>query len=273
MRAHRSALVQPIVERDIGPDTSVAALLAKTLFHGLSGAGLEDGLLARYASPALLVSVDQQVIAANLAGSHLAEALSAGRMPELARLITHCIMQNAARHDEVVHPCGDGGMVETAILPTGDGATALLLCHDVTLDRNLRVALSESRERYKDLVEIVSDFAWETGPDGRFVFVSPRGALGYTAAELIGRSALDLVVQTSDRDGERFNSPFITQETMIDVAVWVRRHDGATVCVSLSGVPLFGPGGGWCGARGICRDLSGAVSRDASAVDLPGGRS
>lgn len=270
MRAHRSFRAMPIVERDVVPDQA-ASLLVKTLFQGLRGDRQGDGLLARYASPALLVGIDQQVIAANLAGSHLAEALSAGRMPELAHLITHCITQNAARHDEIVHPCGDGGMVETAILPTGDGATALLLCHDVTLDRNLRAALSESRERYKDLVEIVSDFAWETGADGRFVFVSPRGALGYTAAELIGRSAFDLVAQAPNRGSEQLVSPFITHETMIDVPVWLRRHDGVTACVSLSGVPLFAPRGGWCGARGICRDVSGAVSRDATEADLPGG--
>jgi PAS domain S-box-containing protein len=253
MRAHRSVLAQPIVERDAVSD-SAAVLLAKALFHGLSDAGQEDGLLARYACPALLVDANDQVIAANLAGAYLAEALNAGRMPELTHLIAYCIAQNAARHDEVIHPCGDGGMVETDILPTGDGTTALVLCHDVTLDRNLRAALSESRERYKDLVEIVSDFAWETGPDGRFVFVSPRGALGYTAAELIGRSSLDLVMP--DRSSESFSSPFICRQSMVNAPVWMRHHDGIAACVSISAVPLFAPGGGWCGARGICRDVT-----------------
>lgn len=272
MRAHRSVLARPTVERDAVPD-SAAVLLVKTLFHGLSDASQEDGLLARYASPALLVDANDQVIASNMAGAHLADALSAGRMPELARLIAYCITQNTARHDEVIHPCGDGGMVETAVLPTGDGATALVLCHDVTLDRNLRAALSESRERYKDLVEIVSDFAWETGPDGRFVFVSPRGALGYTAAELIGRSSLDLVVEAPNRNSESFSSPFICRQSMVDAPVWMRRHDGIVAGVCVSAVPLFAPGGGWCGARGICRDVSGASLRDAAEADLPGGRS
>src|SRR3546814_1488318 len=54
---------------------------------------------------------------------------------------------------------------------------ALLLGRDVTLERSLRAALVESRQRYKDLVEISNDFAWETDGEGRFAFVSPRGAL------------------------------------------------------------------------------------------------
>ena len=62
-------------------------------------------------------------------------------------------------------------------------------------DHALRQALAESRQRYKDLVEISSDFAWETGADGRFVFVTPRGALGWRAAELVGRDAVSFLDQ------------------------------------------------------------------------------
>lgn len=269
MRAHRSSATEPAIERTADRD-SAAGLVARTLFHGLTDVNHEDGLLARYASPALLVDGTHTVIAANLAGAALAEALTAGRLPDLARLVSRCIAENAARHDEISHPCGDSAVVEAAVLPTGDGATALVLCHDVTLDRNLRAALAESRERYKDLVELVSDFAWETGPDGRFVFVSPRGALGYTAAELIGRSSLDLVVRAPNCRGESVASPFGSREAITDMQVWVRCRDGATGCLSLSAVPLFNTGGGWCGARGICRDMTDMLSRDVAG--LPGGR-
>lgn len=284
MRAHRSSAVEPMVE--LGARDSASGLLARALFHGLTDASQEDGLLARYASPAILVDGRLQVIAANLAGADLAEALTAGRMPALARLVARCIAENAARHEEISQPGRDGGAVEAAILPTGDGETALVLCHDVTLDRNLRAALSESRERYKDLVEIVSDFAWETGPDGRFVFVSPRGALGYTAAELIGRPARDLMARASRCHGESDASPFASRETIMDAEIWVHRHDGVRARLSLSAVPLFAGGGRWCGARGVCRDVTGAPprdktdtpsrdttdtpSRDASDADLPG---
>ena len=71
-------------------------------------------------------------------------------------------------------------MVEwtATLLPDG---SLLLFGHDATLERQLRRTLTESRQRYKDLVDISSDFAWECAADGRFVFVSPRGALGFSA--------------------------------------------------------------------------------------------
>ena len=68
-----------------------------------------------------------------------------------------------------------------------------LVAHDVTSDRNLTNALVASRQLFKDLVGCSSDFAWETQIDGTFNFVSPRGALGFSARELEGRPARDLL--------------------------------------------------------------------------------
>ena len=85
----------------------------------------------------------------------------------------------------------DSSVLDLTIVPlrAEDGRVDRLavLARNVTLERNLRRALVESRQRYKDLVECSTDFGWETGKDGRFVFVSPRGALGYAANQFIGR--------------------------------------------------------------------------------------
>ena len=88
------------------------------------------------------------------------------------------------------------------------------------LERNLRAALADSRQRYEDLVEISSDFAWETDADGAFAFVSPRGALGYTAGALIGRIAASLVVEP--RQAEAL--PFLDEqsELLVDTVVLLR---------------------------------------------------
>lgn len=45
-------------------------------------------------------------------------------------------------------------------------------------DQALVDALSESRRRFKDIVEVSGDFAWETDSDGVFVYVSPGMSLG-----------------------------------------------------------------------------------------------
>jgi PAS domain-containing protein len=51
-------------------------------------------------------------------------------------------------------------------LPWISGDTALVIARDITVERSLRAALIESRQRYKDLVEASSDFAWETDAEG-----------------------------------------------------------------------------------------------------------
>jgi PAS domain S-box-containing protein len=252
MRAHLSTAAE-WVECGSAED-STAALLARVLFHGIADPSHEDGLLARYAGPALLIDTAQHAIAANPAGALLADALNQGHAPDLARLVCTCIRDNVARHESVLTPVSDGPVLETAILPAGDGSTALVLCRDVTLERSLIEGLSESRQRYKDLVEIAGDFAWETDADQRFAFISPRGALGHAATDLIGRSPLEFMTSSPDHRPSSY-TPFTSREIVEGAQVDLRRADGAMACLSVSAVPLFGIAGDWLGARGICREL------------------
>ena len=123
---------------------------------------------------------------------------------------------------------------------------------DPALERSLGVALAESRRRYKDLVEISSDFAWETGPDGAFVFVSPRGALGYSAEALVGRPAAALLLEP----GHAGAIPFTARAPVERAEIWCGAADGTLVRLECSGIPLLDAAGGWNGARGVARDVT-----------------
>ncbi len=125
-----------------------------------------------------------------------------------------------------------------------------------SLDQELQQALIESRQRYKDLVEISSDFAWETDTEGRFVFVSPRGALGWHADDLSGRDAATFLV-----DPERV-AIFQTRFPAAGEDVEFRRADGATAYLSVAATPILARGGQWHGARGLCRDITDARTRE-----------
>jgi diguanylate cyclase (GGDEF)-like protein/PAS domain S-box-containing protein len=159
-------------------------------------------------------------------------------------------------------PGGGTAIIELVALAAGRGRV-LVLGRDVTLERNLRSALVESRQRYKDLVEISSDFAWEVGPDGRFVFVSPKGALGYSADELVGRYPNEFVVQ---QEGGHGASAFAATLPIEDAEVWMRQADGAEACLFASATPIRGDDGGWSGARGVCRDVTQERLRDSALV-------
>ena len=65
----------------------------------------------------------------------------------------------------------------------------------------LRGALLDSRQRWRDLVTLAADLAFETDADGRFVFVAPDPALGWPAASLLGQPAEQLLAEPAAPGG------------------------------------------------------------------------
>ncbi len=130
-------------------------------------------------------------------------------------------------------------------------------------DRAIRDALLESRQRYKELVEISSDFAWETDEDGRFVFVS-RDAIGWPAAAMLGRDPAEFLAEPGDPAAGIFASRVPAEEPFL----WARRGGsagaggGGRACLAVSARPLHGSDGRWRGARGVCRDVTETVERE-----------
>jgi len=213
-------------------------------------------LAAAYPGPALRLGADRSVAEANAA----AEELLSGDPRWLADIQSWLATSSVApglRSVPVEMPRGLM-IVEWAAVPLPDGGV-LLLGRDATLERQLRQTLTESRQRYKDLVEASSDFAWETGADGRFVFVTPKGALGYVANALIGRNPRDLAIA----EWGDLPLPFDTHRPVDQTELWLKCADGTPACVVASAVPLYGPRGEWAGARGVCRDITEQVMRAA----------
>src|SRR5579864_8917809 len=120
---------------------------------------------------------------------------------------------------------------EVALFPLAD-ARVLALIRDTALAHNLRDALIESRQRYKGLVEIFSDFAWETDAAGRFVFVSAKGVLGWTADALLGKAAADFLADPGEAN------LFATHEAVEAAEIWFRSADDGSACLAVSAVPL-----------------------------------
>jgi diguanylate cyclase (GGDEF)-like protein/PAS domain S-box-containing protein len=215
--------------------------------EGLFHAG---GSLERFPGAVLLAGPNGIVLDANRAADPIAALLRGGGGDDL-------LAGKAAQVNPLLltPPEGAGGSglaYDVAALPWGDGATALLLARDITLERSLRAALIESRQRYKDLVEAASDFAWETDAQGRFGFVSSRGALGYAAGELIGIRARDLQVGAMPGD----DSPFTARVRVQEAELWARQSDGESACLLATALPLFNAEGEWRGARGLCRNIT-----------------
>ncbi len=136
-----------------------------------------------------------------------------------------------------------------------------MLARDETYNLNVRQALFESRQRYRDLVVISSDFAWETDANGVFVFVSPHGAIGYSAEDLVGHHPIEFVIDT---EVDLSELPFSTRTPVTSTQIWMRDGDGQEACLVASAVPVVDHDGTWRGARGLCRDVTEERLRDSA---------
>lgn len=211
--------------------------------------------------PGVVVLVDQAGVVHpfGLGPGWLADARLLAPDGDLVALALEAASHGTAGHHVIQVTTSQGARAcDVTLLPvTGASTGTLVLVRDVTLDTSLRNALTESRQRYKDLVEISSDFTWETNADGILVFVSPGGALDYEPSDLVGRRA-DALLAEMPNDG----SPFMATEAIDDAEIVVERADGGRAHLTASAVPLHGVDGEWLGARGVCRDVTVLRQRD-----------
>jgi len=224
-------------------------------------------IIDAWPGPAAHLDAHGAIVHANPAAAVLVEELTARAGADgLAAFVASARDMGQARTDTIVIARNQATLTfDLWALPAPDPSRgALLFARDVSLAANLRQALTESRQRFKDLVEISSDFAWETDSEGIFTFVSPKGALGWTASQLIGQTAASFV---DDQDSATANLPFTTRTLVDQAELWLRRADGTPACVAISALPLIGANGRWRGVRGVWRDVTEGHARDAALAE------
>lgn len=119
------------------------------------------------------------------------------------------------------------------------------------LDPALGRALLESRQRWRDLVDLAADFAFETDAAGKFCFIMPNPALGWPAALLLDQPAERLLA-----DPRGGFDPFHPTAPLRGRHAWLRRADGTVGCLVFSTAPLLDPSGRIAGARGLGIDVT-----------------
>lgn len=105
-------------------------------------------------------------------------------------------------------------------------------------------------ERLYDLSRLVADCLWETGPDGRFTWVSDQviRVLGKPSQALIGQTFADTFGQDQ---APCLEMPFRNHAIKIDI------DGGEDRFLSASGVPIFSSSTGeHLGARGAVQDVT-----------------
>ncbi len=129
---------------------------------------------------------------------------------------------------------------------------------DVTDHRQADNALRESQEKFRTLVETISDWVWETDQNGAYTYVSPkvRDLLGYEPEEVVGKTPFDFMSSAeAARVGEIFRAVSARREPFTGLENVCRRKDGREVMIETSGVPFFDADGAFRGYRGVDRDI------------------
>ena len=220
-----------------------------------------------YSGPVLLLEDDAQLKALNGPGVEVVEAIGIDEglsvMPAIIQLAVKTRTENRSRTRTFSLPAS-GRQIEFTMLPQRDG-TQLMIGRDATLEVNIRSALAESRTRFKDLVDVAADFAWETNRDGLISYISPRGAMGYSPEELLGERPQSFLVSP---ESAPIPLPFSAQTTVRNVELWVRTRNGSDACILVSAVPVLGKDGLPSGTRGIAIDVTEERNRQSELARL-----
>jgi len=126
-------------------------------------------------------------------------------------------------------------------------------------------ALRKSEERFHDYATAASDWFWETGPDHRFTYMSPRmGAHGFDPVMLLGKLRWERAADT-EADAETWRAHRVVlerHEPFRGLTYRIHRDDGVLVFVESSGQPVFDAAGNFKGYRGVGRDVTERVRAD-----------
>lgn len=220
-----------------------------------------DGPLALDSNPALLLAHDGKVLAANEAAGTL--RLMLARPPaELGQALGEARRGKPRRlaaldgQDETGKPIS----LDLSLLPSGDAI--LLLGRDISLERALRGALIDSRQRFKDLIDRAADFTWEVDDAGRFSFVAGEAPLGRAAGDLIGQSPQDFAIS------EDVAAAFSGAGPRAGSEIWMAGPDKRPLCLLVQGQALNPTDGGpFRGARGLARDITAQKARETDLAE------
>jgi PAS domain S-box-containing protein len=116
-----------------------------------------------------------------------------------------------------------------------------------------------AKEKYNDLLNSITGWAWETDKEGVYTFCSKNVAdtLGYQPEEVIGKSIFDFMSSEEVKNTKQIFDESIKNELPIkNLENWHISKNGKKICIVTNGVPFFDETGNLCGYRGIDIDIT-----------------
>jgi diguanylate cyclase (GGDEF)-like protein/PAS domain S-box-containing protein len=170
----------------------------------------------------------------------------------------------------------DGELVYMATKgPLHDGEGKVVgtfgISRNITERKRVEDALAMSEKRFHDIVEISADWIWEVDAEGRYTYVSEgvQNLLGYTAKEVLGKTAFDLMPpEEAARMEAEFAALAARCEPFRDLDNITQHKDGSPRHVQTSGMPMLDEIGNLLGYRGLDRDVTALKLAEAELRKL-----
>ncbi|MGV3743311.1 MAG: PAS domain-containing protein, partial [Burkholderiaceae bacterium] len=145
---------------------------------------------------------------------------------------------------------------------SGELTGVVAVCRDISAERQTKDELKRRKERFRGLVNLSSDWYWETDELGRFIFVSDsvERVFGIPPEKLLGRVCIDFALEKDKPELDEYFSKVSRQEAFRDIrySAYVRSRDA--IChASISGEPIL-EDGVFSGYRGVGRDITQEIT-------------
>ena len=117
----------------------------------------------------------------------------------------------------------------------------------------------QSETRFRNIVESMSDWIWETDSSGVYTYCSGKveEILSYKAEEMIGKTPIDFMhPDDKERIGAIFCEIVKDKGPIRNMENWNHTKDGRMVCLLTNGTPMLDEKGKLIGYRGIDSDIT-----------------
>ncbi len=149
------------------------------------------------------------------------------------------------------------------------GQQILSTYEDVTRESEALGTIRRIKDRAEDVMRVVSDWVWETGPDGRLTFLASRDGtlLGRPTDQHLGGSIFEMGRFATNPAHPRLRLPHPRLRAAFHDALYLAEAaDGRQYSFLMSAVPIFAEqDGAFEGFRGSASDVTDRLEAEADA--------
>ncbi len=131
--------------------------------------------------------------------------------------------------------------------------------------KQTEAALREREEKFRALIEAVSDWIYEVDLNGIYTYASPKvkNVMGYSPGEVIGRPIVDFMPENEAVRTLKFFKDITAARKSFSGFVNTHIHkDGRYIALETNGAPFFDSSGSLIGYWGLGRDITNRVTSE-----------